>query len=811
MGEYRLSCELRGHEEDVRAVCVISDDCIATASRDKTVRLWRREAEGGSLGGGSSVPAPADASSASSSMASSSNILPYEFVLDKTMVGHSSFVGALAWLPPGADVGLPDGALVSGGMDCRMLTWDLTSAQTVRDVKGHEQQVTSLAAFPPFSHATFVSASIDKSIGVWKGAERVALLMGHESSVLSLALSKNGDIFSGSGDCSIKVWRDGECIRTIKGHLDSVRSLAVLEGVGVVSGSHDSTVRVWGERGEQLLELYGHSSLVFGVAARQSQAGSLEIASGSEDRTAKVWQDGACIQTIEHPGCVWAVAYLPNGDLVTTCSDGVARIWTRFSSRFAPDSAVAAFQELLASSSSKAVGGVNIDSLPGQEALQQPGKKDGQTKIVREEGQAVAYSWSDKDFRWDRIGEVVDGPSDPSDPGSSPLLNGKSFDFVFDVDIGDGLPIRKLPYNRGENPYDVADKWLLEQDLPIGYRQQVVDFILQNSAQGPTASSSVAPLPPNFNPDPYTGGGHVTPVRPAASPQLAPPTLTTASSLFPQRTMLVFESAQFDAISSKIAQLNSTLMTDMESTSVALSEAELGRVGAVLATLKESSRYHASRLAESDLHLVIRAISSWPIAHIFPFLDVLRLILLHPSAAESFARPPFNDSLLAVLKRAIATSPLTPNLLTSLRVVVNAFRHIELRDWLTQHHSEILDLLPPMASSTSNKHICLALSTLLLNFSILLGGSSNEDGQIQVLSATLELLSSLSSNKEDAFSDSKVRCMRALGTIIVLSKEVKRIAQDLDMASILDTCLASSSGKTNEAARELKALFSTQF
>lgn len=38
--------------------------------------------------------------------------------------------------------------------------------------------------------------------------------------------------------------------------------------------------------------------------------------------------DAECLQSIEHPGCVWDVKFLPCGDLVTACSDGVVRIWT---------------------------------------------------------------------------------------------------------------------------------------------------------------------------------------------------------------------------------------------------------------------------------------------------------------------------------------------------------------------------------------------------------------------------------------------------------------------------------------------------
>ena len=52
---------------------------------------------------------------------------------------------------------------------------------------------------------------------------------------------------------------------------------------------------------------------------------------------------GVCVQSIEHPGCVWDVAFLPNGDLVTACSDGVARVWTREKKLFAPAEEMEAF------------------------------------------------------------------------------------------------------------------------------------------------------------------------------------------------------------------------------------------------------------------------------------------------------------------------------------------------------------------------------------------------------------------------------------------------------------------------------------
>lgn len=50
-----------------------------------------------------------------------------------------------------------------------------------------------------------------------------------------------------------------------------------------------------------------------------------------------------------------------------------------------------------------------------------------------------------------------------------------------------------------DNPYDVADKWLLKENLPLSFRQQIVEFILTNSGQKDFTLNS------SFR-DPYTGG-----------------------------------------------------------------------------------------------------------------------------------------------------------------------------------------------------------------------------------------------------------------------------------------------------------------
>eukprot|EP00976_Prorocentrum_cordatum_P082473 1184828-Prorocentrum_minimum.AAC.3 len=56
------------------------------------------------------------------------------------------------------------------------------------------------------------------------------------------------------------------------------------------------------------------------------------------------------------------------------------------------------------------------------------------------------------------------------------MYNGVQYDFVFDVELDAGIK-RKLPYNRDQNPYEVAANWLEEQGLPLDQTEQVRTYV----------------------------------------------------------------------------------------------------------------------------------------------------------------------------------------------------------------------------------------------------------------------------------------------------------------------------------------------
>ncbi|ESR36435.1 hypothetical protein CICLE_v10027868mg [Citrus x clementina] len=719
--EYQLSSELRGHEDDVRGICVCDNVGIATSSRDRTVRFWSLD--------------PSDKRKYHSS---------------KILLGHTSFVGPLAWISPNAE--FPEGGLVSGGMDTMVLVWDLRSGEKVQTLQGHKLQVTGVT----LDNEDIVSSSVDSTLKRWRKGKLVEFWEAHNAPIQTVIRIPSGEIVSGSSDTTIKLWKGKKCAQTFVGHTDTVRGLSVMPGVGIISASHDCTIRLWALTGQVLMEMVGHTAIVYSI---DSHASGL-IVSGSEDRFAKIWKDGVCVQSLEHPGCVWDAKFLENGDIVTACSDGVTRIWTVHSDKVADSLELEAYASELSQYklSRKKVGGLKLYDLPGLEALQIPGTSAGQTKVVREGDNGVAYSWDMKEQRWDKLGEVVDGPDDGM---NRPILDGIQYDYVFDVDIGDGEPTRKLPYNRSDNPYDAADKWLLKENLPFSYRQQIVEFILQNTGQKDFTLNT------SFR-DPYTGASAYVPGQPSSMSAIpAKPTFKH----IPKKGMLIFDAAQFDGILKKIMEFNNALLSDLEKKNLSMSELETSRVAAVVKILKDTSHYHCSSFADVDISLLLKLLKTWPPAMIFPVIDILRMTILHPDGASLLLKhvENQNDVLMEMIEKVSSNPTLPANLLTGIRAVTNLFKNSSWYSWLQKHRSEILDAFSSCYSSP-NKNVQLSYSTLILNYAVLLIEKKDEEGQSHVLSAALEVILDF----VISLHSTKWNCFRLLSDVMSLLKNLTR-------------------------------------
>jgi WD40 repeat protein len=257
---------------------------VLTGSRDKTIKLWSEGPDGnftatttlvGGLRGGGGRQQLAMCCRQRRRQRScharpAAAIHPIAVPSTPLQVGHTDFVSALAYAAPGVLQGCPNGAVVSGSRDTTVRVWHPQTAEVLQTLEGHQYQVGGLVAdewavgrneiirrrrccfplllprrlpspqplarLPPPSapllqvsavvvtpDGDIVSASLDKTIRVWRGGQCVQVLEGHEAAVLCLLQLPNGDLLSGSGDSTIKVWSGGKCTHTIAAHTDSVR------------------------------------------------------------------------------------------------------------------------------------------------------------------------------------------------------------------------------------------------------------------------------------------------------------------------------------------------------------------------------------------------------------------------------------------------------------------------------------------------------------------------------------------------------------------------------------------------------------
>lgn len=92
------------------------------------------------------------------------------------------------------------------------------------------------------------------------------------------------------------------------------------------------------------------------------------------------------------------------------------------------------------------------------------------------------------------------------------LYEGKEYDFVFSVDIAEGQPPLKLPYNSSEDPWTAAQKFIHKNDLSQYYLDTIANFIITNS-KGASSSNGSAPAPNagDTYTDPFTGASRYVP------------------------------------------------------------------------------------------------------------------------------------------------------------------------------------------------------------------------------------------------------------------------------------------------------------
>jgi len=567
--------------------------------------------------------------------------------------------------------------------------------------------------------------------------------------------------------------------------------------------------------GNCLNELYSHTAFVYCVKYNSITD---EIISCGEDRTVKVWKDNECKQTISHPAVsVWCVQALPNGDIVSGASDNTIRVFTRDPERIADEEVIKQFENAV-SNFAVASNGMNIDKneIKDKSFLDNPGKKDGQVAMIKNGKEIEAYQWSNSEQKWIKVGVVVDSVS-----SKKTLFEGKEYDYVFDIDIGDGSILR-LPYNATDNPYQAAQEFIWKHELSQDFLDQIAMFIINNSKpitldQGATNSAAATP----FTSSRYIPGSanNVSTNSSAATPftssryvpggaNIASTNVSKKITYIPKDGFTIFKVGDANKIISKILEFNDKIKTEMPQNGLNSDEIDDLSELAIMFD-KPSVEIFKQQFNQKHMNTIKKICLEWPVNYRFPCLDLLRMCSIYTAQPIQEDNKDFIVELLkrnfpvSVKAKEVEGDKYTVNCrMFIFRFISNLFASKIGKSFINENIKLIIDCIEKTVNDNSNKFFKFASITTILNFTVMIKDTEDYEHAFQFL----ELLNNAMEN--ETFSDNQFRIAIAIGNLLHYYPSMKEAANLLTNVSNASSLYSKSSDeKVKDVANELKKYF----
>ncbi|BAT56986.1 WD-repeat protein (plasmid) [Nostoc sp. NIES-3756] len=319
---------LEGHNNWVYGISFSPDDkTIATASRDGTAKLWTTEGELlKTLNSDSQAVhgvsfSPDGKKIATANRDGTAKLWTTDGQLLKTFIGHSDWVYSISFSSDGKTI-----ATASGDGTAKLWT---TDGQLLQTFKGHKKRLLSISFSP--DRKTIATAGMDGTVKLWTtDGQLLKTFIGHKDWIWNVSFSHDGGkIATVSGDHTIKLWTtEGELLQTFNGHSQAVHGVSFSPDDAIIAtASADATARLWSTDKDIFTLLKGHKGWVF--HANFSPNGNM-IATASDDNTAKLWSiNGKLLHTLKgHEDRVYKIRFSRDGKTIATASwDGTVKLW----------------------------------------------------------------------------------------------------------------------------------------------------------------------------------------------------------------------------------------------------------------------------------------------------------------------------------------------------------------------------------------------------------------------------------------------------------------------------------------------------
>uniref|UniRef100_A0A158R4Z2 WD_REPEATS_REGION domain-containing protein n=1 Tax=Syphacia muris TaxID=451379 RepID=A0A158R4Z2_9BILA len=329
--------------------------------------------------------------------------------------------------------------IFAGRKDGSIALFTMTDTNPMYIIQAHRLNVCVLNV--DSINKKLLSGSWDSTANVWSipellnGDEKKLSLVGHKMSVWAIAaiLDQPNYYLTGSADTVIKYWKNEQEIKSFSGHEDVIRSIVVINSKHFISAANDSSIRLWDlDVGICIRKFTSFAGeYIYGMKVITNGECNYVVSVG-EGGNVEFWKllddcELEHVQLMKTPTqSIWTVSSLQNGDVVIGADDGKIYIFTTCMARKANDAAIEAYDAHVAE---------KIAFAEAQRAAQEQG-------VIK-----------------------------------------------IKVSLDDGHPNMELRYKKGSDPVEAAETFITENNLPITFLDEIVDYIKTNIPEARNAAN----------------------------------------------------------------------------------------------------------------------------------------------------------------------------------------------------------------------------------------------------------------------------------------------------------------------------------
>eukprot|EP00792_Barthelona_sp_PAP020_P007294 TRINITY_DN3137_c0_g1_i1.p1 TRINITY_DN3137_c0_g1~~TRINITY_DN3137_c0_g1_i1.p1 ORF type:complete len:425 (+),score=113.32 TRINITY_DN3137_c0_g1_i1:34-1275(+) len=357
--------------------------------------------------------------------------------LISTLEGHSDSIYALFYVKPCTVY--PNGVLISGSADSTIIIWDLETYNPIQQLIGHTQLVSSLT----FDYKTqcIVSTSWDGSVKFWfmETGDLYEFKKINEPSGIQVITIQDG-LVAAAGGHQIHFFEIVEPKEVI--HINTIQfSKQPNPAVNVVRAIYAPENFKFSNNKEGLIVAFN--------------SGSMALVDPIEGRIKKQIK---AHDTYIYDFCIY------DSFLFSIAEDGTLGCLLLEEMQF--------------------YGPLNLCHTPWSIAM----LDDGETLVVvGENGFVTIFNKGDcvaTDERKEEYAVLVEAymmsriSGDEKANDLSGEIDGKKYDFVISVQLGEkSVP---LGFNKGDNAYQVAELWCMNNNIDLQYKEQIVHYLYDN-------------------------------------------------------------------------------------------------------------------------------------------------------------------------------------------------------------------------------------------------------------------------------------------------------------------------------------------